>query len=139
MRFRDEREIYELVAEFEAATLDRNAWRHAEHLAVALVYIVKYGEADALEKMRSGLFILLEKGFGVDLTIEMPYHETLTVFWIKAVDRFNAARMSASLLERANQLIETHDKDLPLKYYTREALFSDEARRVFVQGDIQTL
>ena len=30
--------------------------------------------------MRSGILNLLQNGFKVDLTREMPYHETLTVF-----------------------------------------------------------
>ncbi|MBK7804150.1 MAG: hypothetical protein IPJ55_16115 [Chloracidobacterium sp.] len=69
-----------------------------------------------------GIFRLL-KSFGVDLTNEMPYHETLTVFWMKSVNEFNKDNESSSLFDKANNLIANHDKDLPLKFYTREHLF----------------
>lgn len=135
MRFKTEDEIYEVLRAFERATIAREDWKHAEHLAVALVYVTELGEAAALEKMRSGIINLLEHGFGLDLTKEMPYHETLTVFWIRAVAEFNAANDGVSLLEKANELIETHDKDLPLRFYSRELLFSDAARAEFLPPD----
>jgi hypothetical protein len=48
------------------------------------------------------------------------YHHTVTVFWMRQV---------AALL----------DKDLPLEYYTRERLFSDDARRGWVEPDRRRL
>ncbi|QQS33621.1 MAG: hypothetical protein IPM50_03285 [Acidobacteriota bacterium] len=137
MRFNTEEEIRELAEKFEAAAIARNAWKHAEHLAVALVYVEDLGETAAVGRMRSGILNLLENGFGLDLTKEMPYHETLTVFWIKTVAEFNAANEGLSLLEKANELIKTHDKDLPLRFYTRELLFSDAARAKFLPPDIK--
>ncbi|MBS1770496.1 MAG: hypothetical protein JSS77_12595, partial [Acidobacteria bacterium] len=38
--------------------------------------------------------------------------------------------------EIANDIAESLDKDHPLKFYTRELLFSDEARKRFVEPDI---
>jgi hypothetical protein len=136
MRFKTEEEIYEVLRAFEDATIARNVWKHAEHLAFALVYVEDFGETAALEKMRSGILNRFENGFGLDLTKEMPYHETLTVFWIRAVAEFNAANDGVSLLEKANKLIETHDKNLPLRFYSRELLFSDEARERSIPGDL---
>ena len=66
----------------------------------------------------------------------MPYHETLTVFWMKTVADFNASKNGASLLDKANELVAEYDKDYPLRFYSREFLFSDEARAKFVEGDI---
>jgi hypothetical protein len=136
MRFRNEDEIYEVLRSFEDATIARDAWKHAEHLAVALVYVAERGEAEALEKMRSGILRLLQYGFGLDLANEMPYHETLTVFWVRTVAEFNAANAGLSLLEKANRLIATHDKNYPLIFYSRELLFSDAARQAFAAGDL---
>jgi hypothetical protein len=86
--------------------------------------------------MRSGIFKLLTEGFEVDLSKEMPYHETLTVFWMRTVADFDASKNSASLLDKANELVAKYDKDYPLKFYSREFLFSDEARAGFVNGDL---
>ncbi len=133
-RYKKESEINEVVRTFEDATISRDAWKHAEHLTVALHYLSLYDIETAAEKMRTGIFKLLG-AFGVDLTKEMPYHETLTIFWMRTVAEFNASKNGSSLLEKANDLIATYDKDYPLRFYSREYLFSDQARASFVEGD----
>lgn len=136
MRFANETEIAEVVRKFEDRTISRDEWKHAEHLTVALHYLTNYDLENATAEMRSGIFKLLE-AFGVDLTKEMPYHETLTVFWMKTVDEFNRTNMGLSLLDKANRLISDHDKDFPLRFYSREYLFSDAARSKYVPGDLE--
>lgn len=135
MRYKTEDEIKDVVRSFEDTTVARGAWGHPEHLVVALHYITLYDFDAAIEKVRTGIFKLL-RAFEVDLTKEMPYHETLTVFWMRTVAEFNAAKNGASLLEKANELVAVYDKDYPLRFYTREFLFSDAARATFVEGDL---
>lgn len=136
MRYKKTREVLDLVASFEDASIARSVWKHAEHLVVALYYVDKYGLEAGIGKMREGLFNLLINGFGVDLIKEMPYHETLTVFWMSAVAEFNASRKDSSLLDKTNELVAKYDKDYPLRFYSREYLFSDEARARFVEADL---
>ena len=135
MRYKTEEEITYVVRSFENATVSRDAWRHAEHLTVALYYLGLHDIETATEKMRSGIFKLLA-AFGVDLTKEMPYHETLTVFWMRTVANFNASKNGASLLEKVNDLVAGYDKDYPLRFYGRELLFSDEARARFIEPNL---
>ena len=135
MRFKDEEEISKVIRTFEDATVSRDAWKHAEHLTVALHYASTYDMEAATEKMRSGIFKLLG-AFGVDLTKEMPYHETLTVFWMRTVAEFNADNSGTSMLEKANRLVAEYDKDYPLRFYSRDLLFSDAAREAFLEGDL---
>jgi hypothetical protein len=130
--------IEALVASFENATIDRDAWKHAEHLVVALVYLEDSDLAHATDKMRAGLMNLLENGFKVDLSKEMPYHETLTVFWMRTVFAFSLMHKQMPLLERANSLVKAFDKDYPLEFYSREFLFSDTARTMFLDGDLRS-
>ena len=137
MRFTAEEEIKEVVRTFEEATISRDEWKHAEHLTVAFHYLRLHDMETATAKMRDGIFKLLTKGFELDLSKEMPYHETLTVFWMKTVDDFRRSRNGASLLDSANELVELYDKEYPLKFYTREYLFSDEARAKFIEGDLE--
>ncbi len=134
-KYESEKEIAELVRSFEEATISRDAWRHAEHMVVALHYLNLHDLETATAKMRDGIFGLL-KAFAVDLNKEMPYHETLTIFWMRTVADFNASKNGESLLEKANELVELYDKDYPLKFYSREYLFSDEARARYVEGDL---
>jgi len=136
MKYKDETEILDLVRSFEDATIGRGVWKHAEHLVVALYYVTRHDLDKAVRLMRGGLFNLLVDGFKVDLTKEMPYHETLTVFWMRTVSDFNATKNGASLVEKANEVVAKYDKDYPLKFYTREYLFSDEARTKFLEGDL---
>src|SRR5258707_2490903 len=114
MRFEDEKEIAEVVRTFEDATVPRGEWKHAHHLVVALDYVIRYDLDAAIDKIRAGLFKLL-KAFEVDLKKEMPYHETLTVFWMRTVADFNVSKNGASLVDKTNELVATYDKDYPLK------------------------
>ena len=93
----------------------------------------------ATEKMRTGILHRLERGFGVDLTKEMPYHETITVFWMRTAYAFALMHMELTFVEKANKLCRMFDKDHPLKFYSRELLFSDRARSEYVGPDLAAL
>ena len=138
MRYKNEEEIVAVVESFERGTISRENWRHAEHLTVALYYVSKHDYEKALAKMRGGIFNLL-RAFEIDLTVEMPYHETLTVFWLRTVANFLDSKNNCSMIEVGNELIEKFDKDYPLRFYSRERLFSDKARAEFVEADIRSL
>lgn len=136
-KYETEEEVLDLVRSFEDATIPHDDWKHAEHLVVALYYLTLHDLDDAYQKMRSGILNLLTNGFKVDLTKEMPYHETITLFWMHTVNDFNASKNGASLLEKANEVAYKWDKDYPLNSYSRELLFSDEARAAFVEPDLK--
>src|SRR5438874_4088427 len=125
-RYASEKEILDVVRGFESGRIARADWHHAEHLTVALHYLTHHDFETALEKMRGGLFNLL-RAFAVDLTKEMPYHETLTVFWMRTVFDFAASKNGQPFVDKANELVATYAKDYPMKFYSREFLFSDEA------------
>lgn len=136
MRYKSESEILKIVESFERGTIARGNWRHADHLLVANYYLSKNDFDAALTKMREGIFNLL-RSFEIDVTKEMPYHETLTVFWLKTIDDFRRTKNGCSVVEVCNELTEKFDKDYPLKFYSRERLFSDEARKNFIEGDLK--
>ena len=135
-KYKHESEVHDLVRSFEDATISRDDWKHAEHLVVALYYLTRHDLETASAKMRDGILNLLVKGFDVDLTRDMPYHETITLFWMRTVADFNASKNGASLLEKANEIAYKLDKDYPLTFYSRELLFSDEARTKFMDPDL---
>lgn len=135
-KYGTEDEILRLVKDFEECTIAREKWKHPEHLVVALYYVSKFDLAIATKRMRRGILRLLEHGFGVDLEKEMPYHETLTIFWMRTVHSFWSARRDRPLSLIAAEMIASLDKDLPLRSYTRELLFSDDARKRFVEPDL---
>lgn len=134
-KYFSENEITKLVYAFESGTIAEADWRHAEHLTVALFYLSNHDFETAYSKMRAGIFNLL-KSFGVDLTKEMPYHETLTVFWMRTVDEFRKAKSGCPIIEVYNELTTKFDKNYPLRFYSRELLFSEKARAGFVEADL---
>ena len=135
-RYKSEAELAEILRKFEDATIARDAWKHAEHMVVALFYLREMDLEAATAKMRSGILNLLVRGFEVDLTKEMPYHETITVFWMRLVNDYLNRSNGGFMLEKANELAALYDKDHPLKYYSKEVLFSDAARKAFLEPDL---
>lgn len=138
MKYKTDKEILKVVKSFGNGTISRNVWGHAEHLIVANHYLSENDFASAYEKMRGGIFNLL-RAFEVDLTKEMPYHETLTIFWMRTVNEFRKNKNGCSAVEICNELIEKFDKDYPLQFYSRELLFSEKARAGFVKADLSNI
>nr|MBA3784130.1 hypothetical protein [Acidobacteriota bacterium] len=113
MIYQTEDEILRIVRAFENGTIPRSEWRHAEHLTVAFYYAFYHDFETAHVKMRDGIFNLLNS-FEVDLSKEMPYHETLTVFWMRTIFDFLESQKEKSLVKTANKILEAcGDKDLP--------------------------
>lgn len=135
MRYETEDEILTVIEEFEAATLPHEKWRHAEHLTMAMHYGLHNDFEEALNKMRSGI-LKLNNFHGVVTTNERGYHETLTVIWTRAVFDYVKANPKKDLVELGNEIIEKFDKNYPLKFYSRERLFSVEARFKFIESDL---
>ena len=125
---------------FEDCTLPRTEWTHAAHLTVALWHLLEFDWAEAVERVRLGIK-RYNAAHGIVTTPTGGYHETLTIFWLRHVRSFlemgrNEAR---SLVALANELAAGADKSLPLEYYTRERLFSTEARAAWVEPDLKPL
>ncbi len=132
MKYKTEKEILKVIANFENCKIKRGSWGHPEHLILAYHYASNNDFETALNKMRDGIFRLL-KSFEINLTKEMPYHETLTVFWMTTVFEFAKSSTVKPLPDMINELIKKFDKNYPLKFYRREILFSDKARRSYYQ------
>lgn len=135
-KYETEKDVIDLVREFEAATVPRDEWKHPEHLIVALYYVSHHDVETAIDKMRSGILNLLANGFKVDLSKEMPYHETMTIFWIRTVAAFHASSNGKHISEKIKEMVARFDKDYPLRSYSRERLFSDDARARFIESDL---
>ncbi len=134
-------EALELVRGFESCTLPFERWTHGAHLTVALWYLLRHPLEEATHRIREGIKSY-NAANGIIQARERGYHETLTLFWIKTVSNYlkEAESDKASLVSLANRLIACcGDKNLPLKYYSRELLFSWEARTAWVEPDLRNL
>ena len=138
--YRRAEEIFDILRGFETRTLPRERWTHAAHLTVALWHLLQFDWPVAVSRVRDGIRRYNE-AHGVANTRERGYHETLTIFWMRHVSAFLARDYNEArpLVALANELIACSDRDLPLEHYTRELLFSWEARLGWVEPDLKPL
>ena len=138
--FRTGEEMFSLLRRFEDCTLPREEWTHAAHLTVALWHLLQFDWPEAVARVRRGIK-RYNAAHGIVETPTGGYHETLTLFWLRAVRAFLEAERNEAraLVSLANELAATHDKGLPLTYYTRARLFSPEARAAWVEPDLKRL
>jgi hypothetical protein len=134
-------EIKDLVMKFETCTLPASLWTHQAHLEVALWYLLHYSREEAKQRMHEGIF-QYNIAMGGKNTDQSGYHETITLFYLEALERFlKDICKSLSFRRLVNDLIDSRytDKNLPFEYYTKELLMSAQARREWVVPDKKKL
>jgi hypothetical protein len=133
-------EVERLVREFEACTLPGERWTHEAHLTVALWYLTRHKQAEATRLIRERIQ-RYNLSRGVEMTRESGYHETITLFYIRAIRRYlagaGAARTFAELLD--GLLAACGARNFPFEYYSRERLLSWEARTGWLEPDLKSL
>ncbi len=121
----------DFLARFEAGTLE--GFSHEDHVRMAFAYARRSGVEGAVEGARR------IRALAAKLGAPGKYHETLTVGWARVVGHLTMESGSAEFadfLERHPQLLR---RDLLSAHYSRELLFSDEARAAFVEPDLVPL
>ena len=123
--------IEKLVSGFERQAIPEQGWTHEAHLKVALWYLLKEGEDEALLRMRSGI-IAFNLGQGGENTASGGYHETLTVFWILVLAQFRNNHQGLAYEKVwAKLAVSPQAKaDYPEQFYSKPVLQSvrDRAR-----------
>lgn len=100
--YQSEAEIENVVRAFEACETDKEAFKHRDHLTVAIWYVETVGREAALERMRSSLMRFLEH-HRVD---GKKYSEPVTVFWIeKIAEKLKELGPQVSLVEKCNRVV----------------------------------
>lgn len=139
--FKNNQEAEELVRGFLDLSLDAKKFNHQGHLTVAIWYLNWYPMYKATDLIRENIrqFNVAKGG---ENTNSGGYHETITLFYMHVVDQFLANEgHSQDLAHLANTLIasEMGARDYPLQFYSKEKLFSVEARRDFVEADLKSI
>lgn len=135
--YQNEAEIQAVVRGFESCATGKDAFSHADHLAVAVWYLQHSNEAEALSAMREGLLRFLNHhGIGADI-----YNESITRFWVVMVlRRMKELGPGLSLTDLANAVVDSFTKSrLVSEYYSEELLKSAEAKRGWVEPDLKAL
>jgi hypothetical protein len=122
--------ILTLVDRLERCLLAKDEFHHRDHLAVAAAYLYANDFQAALDRMRATL-----TRFAAHHGVSRLYHETLTRFWLLQVEQRLDRRLPLCESVRKIQQ-ELADKDLPLRYYSKETLNSAEAREKWMEPDL---
>jgi GNAT superfamily N-acetyltransferase len=139
--FACDKEIDEFVERFRARTLPKSEWTHQAHLIVGLWHLQRHPFDEALSLLRSGISAYNE-ATGVANTDDGGYHETLTVFFLRALAAHAEGRVAGgSRVDLFNGLAGSRlrDKLLPLAFYRRDRIMSPAARHDWIEPDLQPL
>lgn len=124
-----------------ARTLPKAEWTHEAHLAACLWLLRErpdfLPERDMPETIRT-----YNVAAGGENTDSAGYHETLTQLYIRGVRAFaGTLPEGTALVDAVNALLESQigDRSWPLCFYSKERLFSVEARRGWVEPDLAAL
>lgn len=134
--FADDAAIVHLGEGLIACTLAREEWTHEAHLAACLYLLARRPDIDVDGEI-AGLISRFNESVGGVNDDQNGYHDTITRTYVAGVRMFLRERASGELTADVNALLagDTGSRDWPLRFYSRERLFSVEARRGFVEPD----
>lgn len=121
-------------------SLPKSEWTHAAHLSATL-RLVRTRDA-GLERDLPGIIRAYNEAVGGVNDDTSGYHETITQAYLAAIRAFAAALPEGlSDAQAAARLLASPmgDKAWPLTFWSRERLFSVEARRGWVEPDLRPL
>lgn len=134
-------EIKKLTEHFENKTLPKEQWTHFAHFAVAFILLEKYKNVEkTLPNIRQAIKSY-NISVGTDNTENAGYHETLTIFWLEVVSEYYILKNSSNIQEIYEEFIITDfaSPNFPAEFYSKDLLFSLEARKNWVEPDIKPI
>jgi hypothetical protein len=131
--FASDVDIAELVRLFESCELPGERWTHRAHLAVAATYLLRYPLSEASDRARTHI-----QRYNQSRGNRTGYHETITILFMRLVAR-ELATDPPNLHSLVNGLAGRFRIDWLLAFYSKDRLWSDEARAVFVGPDLRPL
>ena len=135
--FADDATIRSIGERMLACRLPKPEWTHEAHLSTCAWLILERPDIAPERDLPSLIRRYNESVGGVNSDTE-GYHETITQVMIRAVRAALARSEGRALVERVNALLEAPEgrRDWPLRFYSRELLFSKEARLGWVEPDL---
>ena len=132
--------IRDVGTRFLARTLPKAEWTHEAHISTTCWLILERGEI-APERDLPGLIRRYNESVGGVNSDTEGYHETITQLFIRTLRRVLAKSEGQGLAARVNAVLEAPEgqRDWPLRFYSRELLFSKEARLGWVEPDLGPL
>jgi hypothetical protein len=121
------------LAAFEACAIPNHAFRHREHVRMAWLYLRRDGAEQGEQKVVDGI-----QRFAAAHGATQLYNDTLTRFWARLIQHH--IDLDASLAD-FNAFITRYprllDSGLAFRHYSRDLLFSEPARRQWLDPDLR--
>ncbi|MGN7931331.1 MAG: hypothetical protein ACT6QT_13925 [Sphingopyxis sp.] len=123
-----------------ACALPREAWTHEAHLGACLWLLTERRDVDVDAEIGTIIRRFNESVGGVN-DDHGGYHDSITRAYVAGVRLFLSTTAETELAARVNALLlsDIGRRDWPLRFYSRELLFSVPARRAFVEPDLAPL
>ena len=122
-------------------TLSRPEWTHEAHLAATTYLILRHPEID-LDAELPGLIRRYNESVGGVNDDTQGYHDTITRAFLRGMRLFlNEVDRSRPIHELVNDLLMSPiaRRDWPLRFWSRERLFSVEGRRSWIEPDLAAM
>ncbi len=125
---------------FLARTLPKGEWTHEAHISTTCWLILERPEILPERDVPDLIRRYNESVGGVNSDTE-GYHETITQVFIRTLRRVLAESEGQGLAARVNAVLLAPEgrRDWPLRFYSRDLLFSKDARLGWVEPDLQQL
>lgn len=136
----DEARIARIFDGLQSGDLPKPEWTHAAHLVAGAMMVDRWGVDEAKARM-PGIIRNYNVASGGRNTDTEGYHHTLTLFFLHEINRFLKNNAEGALSEKITTLLASDmaQTEYPLGYYTKETLFSLEARKGWVEPDVKAL
>lgn len=128
--------LEDLMRRFELQRVEKSEWTHEAHLAAAIWYNWHLSKDAALSKIRD-LILAHNVAVGTPNSDTGGYHESITSFYMFVAQKFISQNKFHTVDEACNAFISSDvaGRDAPLALWSKELLFSTEARRNKVNPD----
>ncbi|MGR4891501.1 hypothetical protein ACIPPQ_10780 [Sphingopyxis sp. LARHCG72] len=138
--FAGDHEIRALGEGLLACALPREAWTHEAHLGACLWLLSERPDID-IDAEIAGIIRRFNESVGGVNDDGQGYHDSITRAYVAGVRRFLSDTTETGLAARVNAMLHSDvgRRDWPLRFYSRELLFSIPARRGFVEPDLAPL
>jgi len=124
------------VKSFEDLSLEPHHFNHIGHIRLAWLYLNKYNQAKAIEKVLDGIY-----RYANHLGATDKFNYTLTAAILKII-AYRVGKKPANTLDEflaSNNDLVSNMVLVVNKYYSKHILHSDEAKRAFVEPDLKAL
>lgn len=126
------RSHFEIYDDFINGRLGKDEWTHEAHLITCWMALKTRSVDEAISHLRDSIKAH-NCGIGTANTEYSGYHETLTVYYVNAVDAVGASTPEELFDE------PTCNRTAPLKHWDKETLFTPEARLNYLAPNLAAL